>query len=93
MFNDWDFSEEGRTRQAQRMGCLSSLVDGPCVVDFVCPFDEDRHEYDVKVWINTIKKGKYDNTNKIFEKPDKVDYEIKQFKYRHIIKEIRYRIQ
>ena len=48
MFNDWDFSPTGRTRQAQRMGCLSSLVDGHAIVDFICPFDDDRHEYDVK---------------------------------------------
>ena len=46
--NDWDFSEEGRTRQAQRMGCLSSLAEGHAVVDFICPFDADRQEYDVE---------------------------------------------
>ena len=89
MFNDWDFSEEGRTRQAQRMGCLSSLVDGPCVVDFVCPFDEDRHEYDLKVWMNTIKKGRFDDTNKMFEKPAHCNFEITNFDYQNIIKDIR----
>ena len=89
MFNDWDFSEEGRTRQAQRMGCLSSLVDGPCVVDFVCPFDEDRHEYDLKVWMNTIKKGRFDDTNKMFEKPAHCNFEITIFDYQNIIKDIR----
>jgi hypothetical protein len=43
--------------------------------------------------MNTIQKGRYKDTNKLFEKPDKVDYEIKEFKYRHIIKEIRDRLQ
>ena len=82
MFNDWDFSAEGRTRQAQRMGCLSSLVDGHAVVDFICPFDEDRLEYDVRVWMNTINKGRFDDTNKMFEKPT-----------HYIIKEIRDKLQ
>ena len=52
MFNDWDFSAEGRTRQAQRMGCLSSLAEGHAVVDFICPYNIDRQEYDVKIWMN-----------------------------------------
>lgn len=76
MFNDWDFSPTGRTRQAQRMGCLSSLVDGHAIVDFICPFDDDRHEYDVKVWMNTIKKGRFDDTNKMFVKPEKFNFHV-----------------
>ena len=89
MFNDWDFSPTGRTRQAQRMGCLSSLVDGHAIVDFICPFDDDRHEYDVKVWMNTIKKGRFDDTNQMFEKPNHCTFEIKNFDYQDVIKEIR----
>ena len=89
MFNDWDFSPTGRTRQAQRMGCLSSLVDGHAIVDFICPFDDDRHEYDVKVWMNTIKKGRFDDTNQMFEKPNHCTFEIKNFDYQGVIKEIR----
>ena len=89
MFNDWDFSPTGRTRQAQRMGCLSSLVDGHAIVDFICPFDDDRHEYDVKVWMNTIKKGRFDDTNQMFEKPSHCTFEIKNFDYQDVIKEIR----
>jgi adenylylsulfate kinase len=92
MFNDWDFSMEGRTRQAQRMACLSSLAEGHAVVDFICPFDVDRDEYDIKIWMNTIKKGRFDDTNKMFEKPSKVDYEIKNYKYERIINEIKNRL-
>ena len=58
------------------MGCLSSLVDGPCVVDFICPFDEDRLEYDVRVWMNTIKKGRFDDTNKMFVQPTNYDFKV-----------------
>ena len=92
MFNDWDFSEEGRTRQAKRMACLSSLAEGHAVVDFICPFDVDRDEYDIKIWMNTIKKGRFSDTNKMFEKPSKVDYEIKNYKYEKIINEIKNRL-
>ena len=63
MFNDWDFSEEGRTRQAQRMGCLSALAEGHAVVDFICPYDTDRQEYDVRVWIFFTCAGSNHNYN------------------------------
>jgi len=88
MFNDFDFSMSGRLRQAERMHCLSSLVDGSCVVDFICPFNTDRDDYDVTVWMNTIKQGRFEDTNKMFEKPNHCTFEIKNFKYENIIKEI-----
>ena len=73
MFNDWDFSMEGRLRQAERMYCLANLADGPAVVDFICPYDQNRHDYDIKIWMNTIKEGRYDDTNKMFERPMNYD--------------------
>ena len=88
MFNDFDFSMSGRLRQAERMHCLSSLVDGSCVVDFICPFNNDRDDYDVTVWMNTIKQGRFEDTNKMFEKPNHCTFEIKNFNYDNIIKEI-----
>ena len=93
MFNDWDFSETGRIRQAQRMIGLTAYVSGSCIVDFVCPFDECRSDYDLTIWMNTIDSGRFEDTNKIFEKPFKVDYEIKDYNYEHIIKEINDRLQ
>tara|TARA_R110000772_G_scaffold51773_1_gene118798 strand:- start:17 stop:400 length:384 start_codon:yes stop_codon:yes gene_type:complete len=92
IFNDWDFTEEGRVRQAQRMFGLTAYALGHCVVDFVCPFDEWRDDYDIKVWMNTIQKGKFEDTNKMFEKPTKVDYEIKDYNYERIINEITNRL-
>ena len=41
---DWDFSEEGRKRQAKRMAYLASeLKKGKTVIaDFICPTPEAR---------------------------------------------------
>jgi hypothetical protein len=39
--------------------------------------------------MNTVKKCKYADTNQTFEKPEKVDYEINNFNYDKIVKEIR----
>jgi len=89
MFNDWDFSIEGRLRQAERMYCLANLVDGPSVTDFICPYNNNRQDYDITVWMNTIQKGRFEDTNKIFEKPDYCTFEIKDYNYDNIIKEIK----
>jgi hypothetical protein len=39
--------------------------------------------------MNTIDKGRFEDTNKVFEKPKKVDFEIKGFNYDNIINKIR----
>jgi hypothetical protein len=38
--------------------------------------------------MNTIDKGRFEDTNKVFEKPKKVDFEITDFNYDSIIKDI-----
>ena len=72
--NDWDFSEEGRKRQALRMWTFAeeALDAGNIVVaDFICPTEETRKQFnaDYTVWMDTIEKGRYEDTNQIFEKP------------------------
>ena len=79
--NDWDFSEEGRTRQAKRMAdfALKLKEDGNFVVaDFVCPTPAARALFpaDFTVWVDTIKEGRFDDTNKMFVKPDKYDFHV-----------------
>jgi adenylylsulfate kinase len=83
-YNDWDFSKEGRMRQADRMKYLSDVVveAGQIVVaDFICPTEETRKEFDADftVWMDTIKEGRFDDTNKMFEPPSNVDYHITQW--------------
>ena len=72
--NDWDFSEEGRKRQALRMWTFAeeALDAGNIVVaDFICPTEETRKQFnaDYTVWMDTIEKGRFEDTNQIFEKP------------------------
>ena len=93
LFKDWDFTERGRLRQAIRMEDLCQIAGKTSVVDFVCPFNLYRKNYDLTVWMNTIESGRYEDTNKIFEKPNQVNYEITNYNYDHIIKEIRDRLE
>ena len=93
IFKDWDFSSTGRIRQVTRMLDLCTIANKTCVVDFICPYNLYRKDYDITVWMNTIEAGRFEDTNKIFEKPTQVDYEIKDYAYDHIIKEIQNRLQ
>ena len=79
--NDWDFSEEGRKRQARRMAdfALKLKKEGNFVVaDFVCPTPEARALFPAEfvVWVDTIKEGRFDDTNKMFVKPDNYDFHV-----------------
>ena len=79
--NDWDFSEEARKRQAKRMADFAEKYkqEGHYVVaDFICPTPEARKLFsaDYIVWVDTIKKGKYEDTNKMFVKPEKFDFHV-----------------
>tara|TARA_A100001388_G_scaffold124123_1_gene91652 strand:- start:3707 stop:4117 length:411 start_codon:yes stop_codon:yes gene_type:complete len=81
MANDWDFSPEGRIRQSLRMKNLADFEknQGRIVIcDFVCPTRETKKNFnpDITIWMNTIKSGRYEDTNKMFEIPSEVDYEI-----------------
>ena len=78
-YNDWDFSKEGRIRQSIRMAefALKSSADF-VICDFVAPLPEMRHNFkaDWTIWIDTIKEGRYEDTNKAFVSPDVYDFRI-----------------
>ena len=79
--NDWDFSDDGRKRQAKRMRDLAqkAISEGKYVVaDFICPTEKTRNEFaaDYVVWVDTIKSGRYEDTNKIFEPPKKFNFRV-----------------
>ena len=78
---DWDFSEEGRKRQAKRMAdfALKLKNQGNYVVaDFICPTPEARSLFpaDFVIWVDTIKEGRFDDTNQMFVKPEKYDFHV-----------------
>ena len=79
--NDWDFSENGRKRQAKRMADLAKekKKEGHHVIaDFICPTPEARDLFpaDYIIWVDTIKKGRFDDTNAMFVKPEKFDFHV-----------------
>ena len=79
--NDWDFSKDGRTRQAKRMAELAKKIkaeDHYVIADFICPTPEARSLFpaDYIIWVDTIKKGRFDDTNAMFVKPEKFDFHV-----------------
>ena len=75
------FSTQDRIEQARRMGWLCDQVvkAGHWVIaDFVCPTQETRDAFGecTTVWVDTIKEGRFEDTNKMFEPPAKYDYRV-----------------
>lgn len=80
-FEDWDFSLEGRNRQAARMKNLAveaNKQQAVAVCDFICPTKQAQSLFknDVIVFVDTIKQGRYNDTNTIFERPLDFTYHI-----------------
>ena len=79
--NDWDFSEEGRKRQARRMAdaALKIKKEGNNVIaDFICPTPAARELFpaDYIIWVDTIKEGRFEDTNQMFVKPEKFNFHV-----------------
>ena len=80
-FNDWDFSHEGRIRQSKRMRELAdNCPSNPeyAIADFVAPLVEMRNNFkaDWTIWVDTIREGRYADTNKAFVEPEVYDFRI-----------------
>ena len=79
--NDWDFSEEGRVRQAKRMAeaALKLKAENHHVIaDFIAPTPEARSLFpaDFRVWVDTIKEGRFEDTNLMFVNPKNFDFHV-----------------
>ena len=84
MANDWDFSDEGRTRQSQRMKTFANFEKSHgryVICDFVCPTKATRNNFeaDITIWMDTIQEGRFEDTNKIFQNPENVNFHIKEW--------------
>jgi len=83
-YADWDFTPEGRMRQAARMRYLADgvvMAGKVAVADFVAPTDQARMEFnpDFTVWMDTIKEGRFADTNKMFVPPAHFDYHVSKW--------------
>ena len=79
--NDWDFSEEGRKRQAKRMANFATKLkeQGNFVIaDFICPTPEARSLFpaDYVIWVDTINKSRFEDTNQMFVKPKTFNFQV-----------------
>jgi hypothetical protein len=81
--SDLGFSEEDRIEQARRMGEMARLIAkqgvAPVIVDFVCPTKKTREAFgfaDLIVWVDRVKEGRYEDTNKMWEHPEFFDLRI-----------------
>ena len=79
--NDWDFSEEGRIRQSKRMAefALKLKDEGNYVIaDFIAPTPEARKLFpaDYIIWVDTINKGRFEDTNQMFVKPKTFNFQV-----------------
>jgi adenylylsulfate kinase len=78
-YDDWDFSPAGRRRQVERMSELSKAAKSDFVIcDFVCPTEELRAAYaaDIVIWMDTIRAGRYEDTNQLFVPPAQYTYRV-----------------
>ena len=83
-YDDWDFTPEGRMRQAMRMKFLSDgvvMAGKIAIADFICPTEAARTEFnpDFTVWMDTIKQGRFEDTNKMFQAPVEYDYHVAEW--------------
>jgi len=78
-YDDWDFSDAGRQRQASRMRQLADESNAEFVIaDFVAPFPSIRVMFNAEylVWVDTISAGRYEDTNKAFTPPEYYDIRV-----------------
>ena len=80
--NDWDFTHEGRTRQANRMKTFADFEasNGRSVIcDFVAPTERSRLSFnpDYLIWLDTIKEGRVvDNKKEELETAKDLPFEV-----------------
>ena len=96
---DLGFSVEDRLEQARRMGVLCDIASrhgAHVIADFVCPTPETRKAFGAQfiVWVDRIKEGRFEDTNKLFVPPEHYDIRVQgPHGMQYYAEEISYRIQ
>ena len=84
LYNDWDFSYDGRIRQSKRMAKLANISeDDYVIIDMVAPLEEMRNiiNPDLTIWMNTTQTSNYLDTDSIFEVPEFTEIQITSLDY------------
>ncbi|OUT94670.1 MAG: hypothetical protein CBB96_05340 [Gammaproteobacteria bacterium TMED36] len=84
MADDWVFDHDARERQSERMYNVASfeIQKGRNVIcDFVCPTEmtRDIFDADIVIWMDTIREGRFEDTNKMFEEPEDANVIVTKF--------------
>ena len=80
MFNDWDFSAEGRIRQSQRMRDLADAARADYVIaDFIAPLNRMREIFDADftIWMDTVQRSRFADTDQMFVPPTSSEYDLR----------------
>lgn len=78
--SDLGFTPKDRVEHSRRLGEMARMLSGQgliVVVDFICPTLDARTAFgkpNILVWMDTITKGRFEDTNKLWEKPTEFDY-------------------
>ena len=84
MYNDNDFTIEGRTNHAMKLRNLVHFSNKKyTIIESVCPLimTRDYVSPDFIIWMNTQTNSKYNDTDKMFEKPSNSNLIINDFNY------------
>jgi cytidyltransferase-like protein len=78
---DLGFAHEDRIEHARRMGWMCDRVveaGGTVIADFICPTEETRAAFGdaFVIWIDRIKAGRFEDTNRLFVPPRHVDLRV-----------------
>lgn len=90
--DDWDFTEEGRIRQSERMFDFSERSEDTdyVICEMIAPLLEMRQIFqaDWLIWVDTNKSSNYPDTDQMFVPPDDYDFRITERKNLDLINQI-----
>lgn len=78
---DLGFNHEDRVEHARRMGWMCDRVveaGGTVIADFICPTPATREAFGTAfvIWVDRIRESRFDDTNRLFIGPDRVDLHV-----------------